>query len=436
MKRFFPILLAALALLLLVPTGAWAQSIQMGAQQYARPYNQSGINVFETVKTDTVGYDGFRLYWGAAFTQQFQGLNHSNNADPASAPGTDLVEIGNGFNLATANLLLGAQLADGIRVNLVTYLSSRHHPEAWVKGGYVQADALPMLQSDLVDQVMEYVTIRLGHFEINYGDAHFRRTDNGMALYNPFVGNYILDSFTTEIGGEVYFQHPSGGFAMGAITGGEIKGDVTVSSDPARERAPSFYGKVGFDRQMTPDIRVRLTGSAYTTASSENNTLHGGDRAGSRYYDILVNEDAAGTAFTNGRFNPNFRDAITAFQVNPFVKVQGFEVFGLIETASGRLANETDERTWTQLGADVVYRFFPREQAYVGARYNTVSGPLPFATDDVTITRIAASAGWFATPNLLLKAEYVTQQYDDFPTSDIYHEGEFNGFMVEGVLAF
>ena len=51
---------------------------------------------------------------------------------------------------------------------------------------------------------MKYTTMKVGHFEINYGDSHFRRSDNGNAMYNPFVGNYILDAFTTEIGAEVY----------------------------------------------------------------------------------------------------------------------------------------------------------------------------------------------------------------------------------------
>ena len=54
--------------------------------------------------------------------------------------------------------------------------------------------------------LMQIATLRVGHLEINYGDAHFRRSDNGNALYNPFVGNYIMDAFTTEIGGEVYLK--------------------------------------------------------------------------------------------------------------------------------------------------------------------------------------------------------------------------------------
>jgi hypothetical protein len=436
-RSLHPLLAGALALLMALP--ALAQPLQFGTPQYFRPYNQNGINVFETVKGTPGAYDGFELFIGAGFTQQFQALDHSNEASAAMVDGVnqnELLDIGAGFNLATANLLIGAQLAEGVRVNLITYLSSRHHPEAWVKDGYVQADALPMLGSETVDRIMEYVTIRVGHMEINYGDAHFRRTDNGMAMYNPFVGNLIMDSFTTEIGGEVYVQHPNGLLAMAAVTGGEIRGAVERPDD----RAPSFYGKVGFDRQFSPALRVRLTGSGYTTSSSLNNTLYGGDRAGSRYYGVLENTRSSFAGnFTSGRFNPNFRDAITAFQINPFVQVGGLEVFGVIETASGRLATEEDDRTASQYSVEGIYRFL-NNQFYVGGRYNTVSsempqfGPAPVA--DVSLTRIAASAGWFPTENLLLKVEYVNQSYDDFAESSIFHDGEFSGLMIEGVLAF
>jgi hypothetical protein len=77
------------------------------------------------------------------------------------------------------------------------------------------------------------------------------------------VGNYIMDAFTTEVGAEVYVRS-NGLMAMGAITGGEIKGNI-LNPDG---RAPTFLGKLGFDRQLSPDLRVRLTGSAYTTEKS------------------------------------------------------------------------------------------------------------------------------------------------------------------------
>ena len=75
-----------------------------------------------------------------------------------------------------------------------------------MKGGYLQVDA-PLPRGARPSTSYEYTTIKVGHFEINYGDAHFRRSDNGNALYNPFVENNILDAFTTEIGGEVYLRN-------------------------------------------------------------------------------------------------------------------------------------------------------------------------------------------------------------------------------------
>ncbi|MFW5955417.1 MAG: hypothetical protein ACOCSK_01610, partial [Rhodothermales bacterium] len=303
-------------------------------------------------------------------------------------------------------------------------LSSRHHPEAWVKGGFFQIDKLPMFNSEALDNLMEYLTLRVGHFEINYGDAHFRRTDNGNAMYNPFVGNYITDAFTTEIGGEVYFH--SGPFMlMGGITGGEIRGQVVRPDD----RAPSFLGKIGYDAFVTPDLRVRLTGSAYTTAKSMNNTLPSGDRAGSRYYDVVEGGDYS------GRVHPNMRDKITAVQINPFIKFQGLELFGVIEQISGRLASETEDRSWSQYAAEAIYRFGANEQLYVGGRYNVASGELPGGAD-VSVDRINVGGGWFLTRNVLAKIEYVSQNYNDFRPSDVRHGASFSGVMIEGVVAF
>jgi hypothetical protein len=401
------------------------------------PQDQRGINRFEPPKNDGKPFTGFALEIGAAFTQQFQSLDHDNAAAPnvitvngQPVNTNQLMDIGNGFNNAVANLYLNAQLAPGIRVAMTAYLSSRHHRETWVKDGYLLVDQSP-IDVPVLNNLMEYLTLRAGHFEINYGDAHFRRTDNGQAMMNPFVGNYIMDAFTTEIGGELYFR--TGPFmAMGGVTGGEVRGTVTAPA--ARSRA--YLGKLGFDQQVNPDLRMRLTGSVYTTGKSMNNTLYGGDRAGSRYYLVLENTQAAdNNQFTSGHINPGFGNEITAFQVNPFVKFRGLELFGVIERAEGKRNAETDTRSFSQYAGDVVYRFLG-DRLYAGARYNTVEGRLMNMPADVSVDRWQMGGGWFVTPSILLKGEYVTQQYNDFPTADIRHEGKFNGFMIEGVVAF
>jgi hypothetical protein len=317
-------------------------------------------------------------------------------------------------------------------MNVITYLSSRHHPEAWVKGGYLQIDKVSFLNSQFLDRIFESVRLRIGHMEINYGDTHFRRTDNSNAMYNPLVGNYIMDAFTTEIGAEVYY-FKNNFLAMIATSGGEIRGSVVQPDD----RAPSYYGKIGYDRQFNDDFRFRLTGSFYTTAKSLNNTLYSGDRAGSRYYLVMENVNARESSqFTSGRFNPNFRNDVTSFMVNPFVELGGLELFGVAEWSNGSLSSEEENRSWSQYGAEAVYRFLPYDQLYLALRYNTISGPEPFSTDDVTINRLQVGGGWFITKNILMKAEYVNQTYSDFVSSSIYHEGQFNGLILEATVAF
>lgn len=396
-----------------------------------RPQDKRGLTIFEAPKEEKVEFEGFKLDFGAAFTQQFQGLKHSNTAEARIVDGVnvnELVDLGWGFNLATANLYLNAQLMPGVRVALESYMSSRHHPEFWVKGGYLQIDASP-LQVAALENLMQYLTLKVGHFEVNYGDAHFRRSDNGNALYNPFVENYLMDAFATEIGGEVYFRK-DGLLAMVGVTNGEIQGGVT---NPDR-RAPSFLGKLGIDRQLDDELRVRLTGSIYTTEKSANNTLYAGDRAGSRYYSVMDN--AAGNDFRNGRVNPGLSSKLTAYQFNPFIKAGGVELFGVYEKASGRSAAETEDRDWTQYAGDVIYRFLDDESAYVGGRYNVVKGHLANVADEVSVDRVQIGGGWFLTPSILLKAEYVSQKYNDFPVSDIRNGGKFSGFMIEGVVSF
>jgi len=407
--------------------------------QHLRPTDKRGIYLFESPKDDEVAYTGFRVDWGAAFTQQFQGLKHSNAADPKVVSGVnqnELMPIGKGFNNASANLYLNAQIAKGMRVALTTYLSSKHHQETWVKDGYFLIDDSP-IDVEVLNKLMQYVTLRIGHMEINYGDAHFRRSDNGNAIYNPFVGNLIMDGFTTEVGAEVYGR-ARGFLAMVGVSNGEIKGNIQQRADAS----PSIYGKLGFDRQLTSDLRVRLTGSLYNSDKSPANTLFAGDRAGSRYNLVLENTAATTTAqATSGNINPGFRYSVNAMQINPFIKVRGLELFGVYEKAKGNskagtpAAPEPTDREFTQLAGDAVYRFLD-DQLYVGYRYNTVEGRLQGMTQDISSNRSQFAAGWYITPSLMFKGEYVTQKYNDFPTTDIRHKGKFNGFMVEGVVAW
>jgi hypothetical protein len=465
-----------------------------------RATDQTGINVFETPKTDTQ-FTGPKVDFGASIAMPYIALKQSNNATP-NTPATNpnaLFKNSPNFALSMANLYLNSYLADGVSLNVTMYLASKHHNEAWVKGGYVQFDKIPFIKLDLLDNIMKYTTIKVGQMDVNYGDAHFRRSDGGNAIYNPFMENYIMDEFATEIGAEADVNY-NGIIGTLSITNGNLNPSLaeldtaavsaTYPTKPyayASGHNASFIAKLGYDKQLSEKLRVRLTGSVYTNPGCISNTLFGGDRTGSNYSAVMYNAaPGTGTAF-NGRFNPGFSDKITTFMGNLFLKYNvldnlSVESFTTFESASGRTTAEASERSAQQIATDLVIRFGKSENFFAGVRYNTLTAtvaksviapiaakaavaaktvwiddadhtkgiysytPAVAATPyiagavvnpyDATISRLAVSAGWFVTKNIMAKVEYVDQKYSGFPTGNIYDGAKFSGLSAEAVISF
>ena len=415
----------SLALIAIMTIPVMAQN-QRDLDNFRAP-DQRGISQFEAPKDSVTNFDGLHVRVGGASTIQFQALDHENSDNEATP---ELIEVGENFNLATANLDLDVALYDGVRMHLRTYLSSQHHPEAWVKGGYIQIDKLDFISEGFAEDLMDKLRVKIGHMEVNYGDAHFRRTDNAMSLYNPFVGNYLMDSFTTEVGAEVYY-FSNGWIGMLGITNGKLNQSV----ENPETTSPSFVAKAGYDNYLSEDLRFRLTGSIYHTAQTASAYLYSGDRSGSRYYSIFTDIEGNGDGFRAGRINPNLRNEMTSIMINPFFQYGGLEFFGIYERAQGKASSEADDRTWNHYAGELLYRFGGDDDLYIGGRYSVADGELQGGAD-VNINRLQLGAGWFMTKNILMKLEYVHQKYNDYPVTDIHNDGKFDGLMVEAAISF
>jgi len=389
-------------------------------------------NTFEAPKDTVTTFEKVNVGLGGAFALQYQAISHENTAAPVIVNDVNtnqLYDIGNNFNLATANLDLNVALYDGVNLHLRTFLSSRHHNEAYVKGGFLQIDKLDFVEKGFLENFMKYATIKIGHNEINYGDAHFRRSDNANALTNPFVGNLLMDAYATMVFAEVYYRR-DGWIAMIGATNGRLNQNANSGT------SPSIYAKIGYDKQINTDLRIRLTGSVYNVAETKRTDFYDGDRAGARYYYVMENTAATSTAnFRSGQVLPGFTNKLTTVMINPFVKYKGFEFFGTYENAGGRTTAETNRRTFQQYAAELLYRFGTDEKLYFGGRYNGVTGKT-IAGESVDITRFNIGGGWFMTRNILVKMEYVNQKYDGYATTNILNGGKFNGFMAEAAIAF
>jgi len=453
MKKFFMLFGAAC----LVSSIASAQ---------LRATDQTGVNVFETPKTD-IQFNGPHVGFGGSIAMPYIALTHSNNVteqDPA-LNSQALFKNSPNFALSMANLDINSYLADGVTLKVTLYLASKHHNETWVKGGYVQFDKIPFLHLDLLDEVMKFTTIKVGQMDVNYGDAHFRRSDGGNAIYNPFMENYIMDEFATEIGAEADFNY-NGIVAVASITNGNLNPSLAfIDTTKAANKYsnglhnPSWIGKLGYDKQFTDNFRARLTGSIYYTAGAGSNTLFGGDRSGSNYSAVLYNAaPGTGTAF-NGRFNPALSDRVSTVMGNLFLKYKpldflAIESFTTYEMAKGGKASEELDRNATQIASDLIFRFGKEENFFIGGRYNNVSAdvaksnavaaaaPQTIGQDlvpayTIGINRIAIAGGWYVTKNMLAKIEYSNQTYNGVPNVNyILNGAEFHGISAEAVISF
>lgn len=429
--------------------------------------DKNGINVFD-VKKDSVEFKGLSVDLGGAFNMDYQAMNSFNDqpatfALPSRIAGYELMNLENNFNLPAADMTIAAQLFDGVRVNLDIYLASRHHNETYARGGYLQIDKLDFIKKDFLAGIMKYATIKIGQMENNFGDAHFRASDNGSTMRNAFVGNNIMHSFTTDLGMEIYYNR-SGLVSMLGVTNGNLNQGVQEvvypvgTPNPNTVVSPTILAKLGYDKQIDQDLRVRITGSYYHNANLGNSNLYSSNRSGFGFAGVLNNN-----AYTNngvavaqnynknstpeGTFNPGFKNWATSYMINPFVKFKGLELFGTIELASGGdKAGFDAKRTANQYAADLVYRFGKTEQFYIAGKYNTVSGKLSNAdANEVTVNRVESSIGWFMTKNILAKLAYASQNYEDYtqfvgnnPTGNAnnFYGGKYKGFMFEAVISF
>ncbi len=396
---------------------------------------------FEEPKIDASTFEKVKVMLGGDFALQYQALDHRASAN-------DLIAIGSNFNLPTANMVIKADLAPGIRVNLTTYLSSRHHNEAWVKGGYLTIDKLPFLPS--TDNLMQYFTIKVGTYQPNVGDQIYRRSDNGNIINNPFVGNYIMDDMTTNTGIEIMYRN-NGLLAMVGANSGNLKPALGGQDRTTGEYSEynlmnelAFVWKLGFDKHLTEDFRLRVMASGFHCGSSHSVTFHSGDRTGSRYYFVMVPKSNSSaydvTANKNSSdFGPPSGIKDNTIIANIFAQYKGLEVFGTYEHASGK-QNTSTKYNFSQVAIESVYRFGKEKQWQLGARYNYVTNNDAATSSkidsnkDLSVDRIQIAAGWYMTKNIITKIEYVNQNYTNW--SEFGNDAGFKGMMIEAGISF
>jgi hypothetical protein len=367
---------------------------------------------FEAEKIDPQEFSDLKVKVGADFALQLQWLDHEADVE--------LIDLKNNFNLPTANLNITADLAPGIQLYINNYMSSRHHNEAWVEGGYLTIDNLPFLPA--ADNLMQYLTIKAGVMNPNYGDAHFFRSNNAAVTNNPFVGNWIMDNYTSNPGLEVMYRN-KGVLALVGTNNGRM--NYGSGNDIGEDLV--FHWKLGYDTNINEDLRVRASLSGYHVGEGHSgSTLWDGDRAGARYYKVMQLASAESDNFRSGRWSPGGgQTEMNSYMANLFVQFHGLELFGIYENMKG--VKGGNDQHFTQTALQAIYNV---GDFYFGTRLNKVSN-----NDGSEVTRTNIGGGWRMIEYVTMKLDYVNQEYDGQAHGAIAG-GKFNGVVLEAAISF
>lgn len=400
-------------------------------------------HVFEQPK-DNSEFNGVELDWDVDLTFTYQGLDQdagvkvgqtttTNPYDNTQSITTDTntYDIKSGLALPTADLDIHAKIMKGFNVTLEVMLSSHHHHETYVKGGYATMDNLDWIAPGFAEGFMKNATIGVGVDDVNYGDYHFRRTDNADVFRNPFINNMGVEGYMAAGYVDLTYRLPSINslFVLG-VTNGEVNPDDVQAGDG--KGSYGYFGKFAYDNQLSDDTRFRISQSVYTVSNTTKNRLYMGDKAGNVVRKAFDSEDFGIVWNALANYND-----LTSTMTNVFYKCGNTEFFGLLEYADatkGVFSNNETDMEMLHYSAEVVQRF-AGDKFYVAARYENAKVDEDGLSDDKELTQYQLAAGMFLSKTAMMKVEYFKQERDH-----IYgYEGDdldIDGIMVSAALSF
>ncbi|MFP5246711.1 MAG: hypothetical protein ACLGH0_08450, partial [Thermoanaerobaculia bacterium] len=138
--------------------------------------------------------------------------------------------------------------------------------------------------------------------------------------------------------------------------------------------------------------------------------------------------------FSAAQFDVTFDNGSPIKLYGHYGRTQDLDING---TAAG-----TPEEKWTYYAADAKYNFTPA--LYGAVRYSGAAvSKLAGADSDGKVNRIQVGGGFWLSKNLLLKVEYVQQQYDGFAEGQVVNNNiqawknpEFSGVISEVSFSF
>jgi hypothetical protein len=349
-----------------------------------------------------------------------------------------------GFQTAWGDLSFLADIGKGkMLVFFDLYISSRPHPSTtYGNEGYILINELPDDSGPsnwLNDTLFKWVNVKMGHFEIDYGDFHYFRSDNAWVQRNPLIGNTIIDPDVEEIGMEIFSKPQKLNWLVGISSG-----TTTENLNEGRGIA-SVHGKLWSN--ITDDLRASVSGyyvdhsdNPNTGPGSTKGSLFSGRRSGGPYGAVLGGGNAPGEVL------PGQDQLVTSVQADLTWTPGKWDFYGNVGWMEDADPNGSGPgspaESWTYGTVQAVYNFTPR--LYAAGRYSfAIANEIAGHSSSGNVQRVQLGGGYWVTRNLLAKLEGVYQAYNEFSFDDGNVSGvtaaygpEFYGVIAEVSFAF
>ena len=299
--------------------------------------------------------------------------------------------------------------------------------------GYLLFRGLPGGQ---MERLFEVVEIKVGQFEINFGDHIYRRSSNARVQQNALIGNNLVDPRATETGFEVRTRQSPVQLSLGVTDGSE-------GEDFSRGRGVGYNAKIW----ANPVNNLRLALSGYYVDHSRNPAARGSSqsnihrtlRDGGPYGGVLDDGGAAGQLFIGAG------QELTASQLDMTTRLGLLEVYANVGYAEDSNINGSNEgrpkEAFWYYTLESVYDFTDR--FYGAARFSGASADkVGGENSDGYVNRYQAGVGYRLSDYIMVKTEYVYQEFRSFDDGQMVsgvnagHEPAFTGLLVEASLAF
>ena len=386
-------------------------------------------------------WDDMKFYMGFWTVGRVQAIQQWN-ANASLAPSSKYGGLNPGFQDPFANLSLYATIPGKFDMFADFYVASRPHPNTmYGHEGYLVFKQMPNVFGDgspitnTLDAIFNYVNVKVGAFDIDFGDNNYHRSNNAWVQNNLLIGNPLVDPNVEEIGGEVYSVKGPVYWLFGAGNG--------FTTEHFDYGSPgSVHAKIwGFP---TKDLRMSVSGYLADLSGGtgyEQSDLFAAGRSGGAYAAVFGGGDDP------GQIQPQHGKNIVAVQGDITYQHWPWELYTFVgwtqdSNTNGDAGPGTPAERWLYGSAEAAYHITPAW--YVAARYSfAFAESIAGNQTNGWVDRIQVGTGYWLTRSVLTKLEYVQEEYRSFGTNvgnvdgvEAYYGPGFQGAVAEVSFGF